>query len=636
MAKNLVVGTAGHIDHGKSSLVEALTGLHPDRLKEEKLRGITIDLGFANLGFPDGSQIGFVDVPGHERFIKNMLAGVGGIDAVLLVVAADESIKPQTREHFDICKLLKVPAGVVAVTKADLVDWELIDLVRLEVQEFVKGSFLEAAPIVPVSVKSGLGLANLTAALRDLAQATTRRNSDAAFRLPIDRCFTLHGFGTVVTGTLLSGKLSREDEVAIYPSGLRSRVRGLQVHSAPTDEAVAGQRTAVNLPNLEVSQIHRGMEISVPGRFSPVSTCDARIQLLGTSPVSISRKTTLRLHHGTLEVVAALRPIGSRHIQPGESGFVRVVLDHPVLALPGDKFIFRQLSPAVTLGGGTILDIEPLKIRKASSRNRTEWLESLQPLDLRELLHSYVKRNALFGMTESQMLSQIVLDKAAARKLAGSLVQEGRLKVVSDEPFLVMESDSFAQLMDQVLGYLDAFHNKNPLSTGISKEQLNSGLGKTCDPLALKTALSHLAEAKKILIQNDLVSLSGRIVVLKGVESAAKAQIEEAFLRAGWKVPALDEVLASVTLPADQARKLVSLLAKEKRLVRISENLLYHAESIARLKELLTDYKKQSAQIDVGKFKDLTEISRKYAIPLLEFLDRERVTRRIGDHRVIL
>jgi len=636
MARHLVVGTAGHIDHGKSSLVEALTGVHPDRLKEEKLRGITIDLGFANLGFPDGSQIGFIDVPGHERFIKNMLAGVGGIDAVLLVVAADESIKPQTREHFDICKLLKVQAGVVAITKADLVDWELIELVRLEVQEFVRGSFLEGAPIVPVSVKSSLGLANLTDALRRLSEVTTRRNSNAAFRLPIDRCFTLHGFGTVVTGTLLSGKLSKEDEVAIYPRGLRARVRGLQVHSESTDEAVAGQRTAVNLSNLEVNQIHRGMEISVPERFSPVSTCDARIELLDTSPVSIRRKTAMRLHHGTSEVVATLRPIGARHIQPGESGFVRVVLDQPVLALPGDKFIFRQLSPAVTLGGGTILDIEPLKTRNASSRNRIEWLDSLQPLDLRELLCSYVKRNAVFGMTEPQMLSQVVLDKAAARELVGSLIKEGRLKLVSEEPFLVMEPGKFAQLMEQALGYLDAFHNKNPLSTGISREQLNSGLGKTCHPLALKAALNHLAEAKKILIQNDLVSLSGRTVVLKGVESAAKAQIEEAFLRAGWKVPTLDEVLASVTVPPDQARKLVSLLAKEKRLVKISENLLYHAESIERLKKLLIDYKKQSTQIDVGKFKDLTDISRKYAIPLLEFLDRERVTRRIGDHRVIL
>jgi selenocysteine-specific elongation factor len=636
MAKHLVVGTAGHIDHGKSSLVEALTGLHPDRLKEEKLRGITIDLGFASLGFTDGSQIGFVDVPGHERFIKNMLAGVGGIDAVLLVVAADESIKPQTREHFDICKLLKVSAGVLAITKADLVDSELVELVKLELQEFVKGSFLETAPIVPVSARSGLGLTNLTDALRKLADTTARRNSEAAFRLPIDRCFTLHGFGTVVTGTLLSGTLKKEDEVVIYPTGLKARIRGLQVHSKATDEAVAGQRTAVNLPNLEVSQIHRGMVLSMPERFSPISTCEAKIELLDSSPISISRKTTMRLHHGTSEVVSALSPIGARQIRPGDSGFVRIALDHPVLALPGDRFIVRQLSPAVTLGGGTILDVEPVKSRKVSARGRFEWLKSLEPLDVRELLCSYAKRNSLFGLTEAQILSQVVLDKVAVRKHIDSLVTEGRLRLVSEEPSLVMESASFAQLMTSAVDYLDAFHNKNPLSTGLSKEQLSSGLGKTCHPLALKVALSQLVEQKKIVIQNDLVSLSGRTVVLKGEESVAKAQIEEAFHRAGWKVPALDEVLATVTVPPDQARKLVGLLAKEKRLVKVSENLLYHTDSIARLKALLTDYKKLSAQIDVGKFKDLTDISRKYAIPLLEFLDRERVTRRIGDHRVIL
>jgi len=636
MAKNLVVGTAGHIDHGKSSLVEALTGLHPDRLKEEKLRGITIDLGFANLSFPDGSQVGFVDVPGHERFIKNMLAGVGGIDAVLLVVAADESIKPQTREHFDICRLLKIPAGLVAITKVDLVDPELVELVKLEIQELITGSFLEGAPIVPVSVKSGLGLANIADTLKRLSDSAALRNADAAVRLPIDRCFTLHGFGTVVTGTLLSGKLSRDDEVVIYPAGLRTRVRGLQVHSASTDMAVAGQRTAVNLPNLEVSQIHRGMELSVPARFSPVSVWDARVDLLDSAQFSIRRKTAVRIHHGTSEVVAVIRPIGSRHLHPGENGFVRVVLDHPVLALPGDRFIFRQLSPAVTLGGGTVLDIEPAKIRKSTPSHRIEWLESLQPLALRELLYCYVRRNSCYGMTESQILSQTVLSRTATRELVSSLISEGRLKQISEEPFLVMAPASFAQLTDQVRDYLDAFHSKNPLATGISREQLNSGLGNNCHPLALKAALSHLTAEKKILIQNDLVSLSGRSVVLKGAESAAKAQIEEVFLRAGWKVPALDQVLALVTIPPDQARKLVSLLAREKRLVKISENLLFHAESIARLKQLLTEYKKQSAQIDVGKFKDLTDISRKYAIPLLEFLDREKVTRRVGDHRVIL
>lgn len=636
MAKHVVVGTAGHIDHGKSSLVEALTGSHPDRLEEEKIRGITIDLGFASLGFADGSRIGFVDVPGHERFIKNMLAGVGGIDAVLLVVAADESIKPQTKEHFDICRLLKVSSGLVAITKVDLVDGELVELVKLEVQDFLKGSFLEQAPIIPVSARSRSGMTELTDALRKLTDATPSRNSEAAFRLPIDRCFTLHGFGTVVTGTLLTGTLKREDEVAIYPIGLKVRVRGLQVHSRATDAAVAGQRTAANLPNVEVSQIHRGMEISVPDRFSPVSTCEAKIELLDSSPVAIRRKTKMRLHHGTSEIVCALRPIGSQEIQPGNCGFVRIALEQPVLALPGDRFIVRQLSPAVTLGGGTILDVGTLKTRKAAARKHVEWLESLQPLNVRELLYSCIKRAGFFGMTEPQLLSLVILEKQTVRELVDSLVRQGRVTMASEEPFLAIEPTIFAQLMEQVVRYLDAFHDNNPLSTGVSKEQLNSGLGRTCHPLALKAAFIRLAETKKILIENELVSRSGRKVVLNGNESTAKAQIEEAFLRAGWKVPLLDEVLTTVTVPIDQARKLVSLLSKEKRLVKVSENLLYHAESIAQLKALLADHKKKSARIDVGTFKDLTDISRKYAIPLLEFLDRERVTRRVGDSRVIL
>lgn len=634
MSRHLVVGTAGHVDHGKSSLVEALTGVHPDRLREEKLRGITIDLGFANLELPDGTQIGFVDVPGHERFVRNMLAGVGGIDAVLFVVAADESVKPQTREHFDICRLLGIPAGIIAITKIDLADLDLLELVRLEIQDLVKGSLLESAPIIPVSVKSGYGLADLIDALRKLPTSAMRRDPQAALRLPIDRCFTLRGFGTVVTGTLLSGTLAKDDEVVIHPEGLRARVRGLQVHSQPVDKAIAGQRTAVNLPNLEVNQIHRGMEISVPGRFVPVLTCEARVELLRSSPIAISRKTALRLHQGTLDVVASVRPVGSRQIRPGESGFVRIAFDDAVLSLPGDRFILRQLSPAVTLGGGTVLDIAPLKSLKSSCR--LEWLESLQPLSPRELLYSYVKRSSFFGITEAQILSQMVPDAARVRKLADSLVEEGCVRLVSSEPFLVMETACLLQLIEQVAAYLEAFHTRNPLSTGILKEQLNSALTKTCHPLALKAALNDLVATQRILIQNETVSLSGRTVVLKEAESAAKAQIEDAFRRAGWKVPALDEVLAGVTVSPAQARELVSLLTKERRLVKISENLLYHTESISELKALLADCKKRSVQLDVGKFKDLTGISRKYAIPLLEFLDRERVTRRVGDSRVIL
>jgi selenocysteine-specific elongation factor len=612
--------------------VEALTGVHPDRLKEEQARGITIDLGFANLNL-NGYQIGMVDVPGHERFIKNMLAGAGGIDAVLLVVAADESIKPQTREHFDICRLLNVKAGVVALTKADLADSELRELVRLEIQDFVRGSFLESAPIIPVSIRSGLGLAELKDALLKTCKSIRVRDVNAAFRLPVDRCFTLRGFGTVVTGTLVSGTLHRDEEVAIYPVGLKARIRSLQVHSATVDQAFAGQRTAVNLANVEVAQIRRGMEISVPGRFRPVTICDAQIELLDSSPVTLARKTEVRFHHGSAEVMAHLKPLSTKEIRAGQTGFVRILLEHPVLMLPGDRFIFRRLSPMVTLGGGTVLDIRPSKQAASST---VSYLESIASLELHNVLLHNVRRSGFRGLGEEDWLAQTALEKSMLRNIGSALVQQGRLKLISEDPYRLIDTGCFARLMQQLLADVETFHERNPLATGISKEQLSSSNSRVCHPLALRAALIQLEEQKKVAIENDLLRLAGRSVVLGAAEWAAKEQIERAFLQAGFKVPTLDEVLAQLPVAGDQARKIVLLLTKEKRLVKVSENLIFHSNSILRLKQILNDYKKQSERIDISTFKDLTDISRKYAIPLLEYLDREHVTRRSGDSRLIL
>jgi selenocysteine-specific elongation factor len=634
MTKSVIVGTAGHIDHGKSSLVEALTGVHPDRLKEEQERGITIDLGFASLQPDSCLQVGFVDVPGHERFIKNMLAGVGGIDVVLLVVAADESIMPQTREHFDICRLLNIQSGLVAVTKADLVNSELLELVRLEVREFLRGSFLETAPIVPVSAKSGLDLSALKESLLKVCAAAPSRQTDAVFRLPVDRCFTLRGFGTVVTGTLVSGTLRKADEVEIYPSRIRARIRGIEVHSTPVEQAFAGQRTAVNLINVEVNQIHRGMEVSVPDRFSPVSTCSAKIDLLASSPAPLTKKTQTRFHLGTAELMATLKPLAREPIQPGQSGFVRIQLDRRILMLPGDRFIFRRLSPMETLGGGTVLDVEPGKLR--GTGQAIKFLRSIESLNLSELICCLADRNGLRGLDESELLSQTTAEKHAVRDLIKRLAAQGRLKLVSEEPYQMICSAAFGQLMDAIIKCLETFHRQNPLMTGIPREQLYSGSVKGCRPLAFRAALSELAEKQKVEVDNDLVRLAGTNVVLSQAEAAAKARIAEAFQEAGWKVPAVDEVLVTLSVPRDEARKLVALLVKEGRLIKISENLIFHSETIQRLRQLLSDYKKQSNRIDIGKFKDLTEISRKYAIPLLEFLDRERVTRRVGDSRLIL
>lgn len=635
MIRSLVIGTAGHIDHGKSSLVEALTGIHPDRLKEEQERGITIDLGFANLSLGETCQVGFVDVPGHERFIKNMLAGVGGIDAVLLVVAADESVMPQTREHFDICRLLSIQTGVLAITKADLVPEDLLELVALEIQEFVRGSFLEGKPIIPVSARSGRGLAELKEALLGVCKSTPQRDWRTAFRMPIDRCFTLRGFGTVVTGTLLSGSLRKEDEVKLYPVGLKARIRGLQVHSESVEQACAGQRVAINLPNLEVGQIRRGMEISVPGRFRPVSTCFARAELLPSAPAYLARRTQVRFHHGSSEIMATIKPVSGSEIQPGQAGFVRVALKQSILMLPGDKFIIRRLSPMATLGGGTVLDICPPR-GKESANGIVASLESIASLAPHELLLQQARRNGFRGLSEHQMLSQTVLGRNAVLDIARSLVQRGVLRLVSEEPFLLMDGSCFTQVTEHLLTILEEFHQQNRLAAGISKEQLGSSTGRVLQPSALRAALNELALQNKIVIDNDLVHLPNRPVVLGEAESAAKEQIERAFQQAGWKVPVLDEVLAALTIPKDQARKLVVLLAKEKRLIKVSESLVFHSDSISRLKLLLSNYRTQSDRIDVGKFKDLTDISRKYAIPLLEYLDRERVTRRVGDHRLIL
>ncbi len=397
--KNIIIGTAGHVDHGKSSLIKALTGTDPDRLKEEKERGITIDLGFAALDLGGNFHIGFVDVPGHGRFVKNMLAGVGGIDAVLLAVAADESIMPQTREHLDICRLLDVQRGLVAITKCDLVDPELQELVRLELREFLRETFLQDAPIIFVSSMTGMGLDLLKAGLENIAGETPARNTQAVFRLPVDRCFTLHGFGTVVTGTLTHGTISPEMEVEVYPSGKVTRVRNLQVHGQSLQQAVAGQRVALNLQGVEVSEIERGMQLSVPGRFRPSSLLDARVQLLAGSPIPLKARTPIRFHHGTSELMATLTPLNVKEIPHSGEALARISLETPVLALPGDRFVIRRVSPMTTIGGGVVLDNHP---RRGVRKNALEdYLGNLDAGKLDSLILALSRREGTAGVEEA-------------------------------------------------------------------------------------------------------------------------------------------------------------------------------------------------------------------------------------------
>ena len=631
--KNIIVGTAGHIDHGKSSLVEALTGTHPDRLEEEKRRGITIDLGFAFLE-EGNARFGFVDVPGHERFVSNMLAGAAGIDLVVLVIAADESIKPQTREHFAICRLLGISRGLIVVTKKDIVDADTLELVRLEVQDFVRGTFLEAAKIVPVSAKTREGLSELKTELVRLAAEITGKDAKGHFRLPIDRSFSVKGFGTVVTGTLLSGSVSPEDEVELYPAGKRLRARGVQSGGKAVARAVAGQRTAVNLAGIDHSVIHRGMVLAAPGRFRPTRRIDVRLNLLAAAR-PLKQRAKVHFHTGTSESVAEVRLYGAEELHAGESRLAHLWLRDPVLVLGGDRFIIRQFSPVTTIGGGAVLD--PLARRpRASDSGREVFLEALESGNAQEILASMTERAAL-GLAFAEAAARTGWTDEKIRATARETLDSGRAIQVSAEPFILVDRRQFDDLRKNVAQAVDKFHKSNPLMRGITREDLRSAVGKRVHGQAFRAALEDLAAGKKLELAGELVRRAGAVVTLLPEEAQSKEQIEKAFDRAGLAVPPVKEVLGQLSVDAKRAEKLLQLLLREKSLIRVTPELIFHHRALQEMRACLTEYKRQKGErISVPAFKELTGISRKYAIPLLEYLDRERVTRRAGDERVIL
>jgi len=635
----VTVGTAGHIDHGKSALVLALTGTDPDRLEEEKRRGITIDLGFAHLDLGEGVRVGFIDVPGHERFVRNMLAGVGGIDLVLLVVAADESIKPQTREHFDICKLLGIRQGLVAITKTDLVDSDISELVRLEIQEFVRGSFLEAAKVLPVSARTGEGLEALKEELRRLALVVTPKPEDLPFRLPIDRAFVMKGFGTVVTGTLLSGRIDKDSEVEIYPLGRRVRVRGIEVHNADAQTALAGQRTAVNLPGLEAKEISRGMVLAPPGIFKATGRLDCKLNLL---PDARPLKNCARVHFhcNTSETLAEVVLLDRKDLPPGTSAFAQLRLSEPGVFMPGDRFIIRQFSPVTTIGGGTVLDNQP-------ERHRVRDSSVVPLLDALEKGGSQVRLEWLVRQTGEALLSGLVSRTGwlpgQVLRLGRTLASENRLLLLGQPPELYVHSEHFLGLAAKLIEQLERFHAANPLVAGLPKEDLRSrtGAGSPLRPAAPSTLLFNallqtLVAQGKIEVQGETVRLAGRRIQLTPEEQAAKEQISEAFGRRGLEVPSAPEVLAKLRIDRLRAEKLLQILLRENVLCKVTEDLIFHRSALKQLKELLAQRKAQSNRINVTVFKEITGLSRKYAIPLLEYLDREHVTRREGDERIIL
>ncbi|MBS1839655.1 MAG: selenocysteine-specific translation elongation factor [Acidobacteria bacterium] len=631
--KHIIVGTAGHIDHGKSSLVQALTGTHPDRLEEERRRGITIDLGFAFLEMP-GVRFGFVDVPGHEKFVSNMLAGATGVDLALLVIAADEGVKPQTREHFEICRLLGIKRGIVVLTKSDLVDVDTLGLVKLEIQEYLRGSFLENSPMLAVSVKTGNGLSELKGALVHAASKAQEKDSGGLFRLPIDRSFSIKGFGTVVTGTLFSGSVAPGDEIELLPGGERLRVRGVQSGGKSAEVAFAGQRTAINLAGIEHSAIRRGMSLTVPNRFRPSARVDVKLELLSSSPI-LKQRSRVHFHCGTFETIAEVRLHEGEQLRGGESSLTHLRLQAPMLVLPGDRFIIRQFSPVVTIGGGMILDNLARRPAKKDS-GRIEFLKTLESADSRKILRAMALR-APFGLNEQEIAARTAWPVKAIQEAAQLEEAESHLKIVSHSPLLLVGRESFAELQTKVIATLDAFHKANPLTPGIAREDLRAKVARRTRAEIFRAALEELAVQKKLVLDGETVKRAGAEVTLQPDEKRAYDQIESAFAKAGLAVPPVKDVLAQLAVEPKRAEKLLQMLLREKKLQRVTMELIFHANALQEMRQKVAHFKKaKNERISVPAFKDLTGISRKYAIPLLEYLDRERVTRRVGDERVIL
>jgi selenocysteine-specific elongation factor len=628
--KSIIVGTAGHIDHGKTALVKALTGIDADRLEEEKRRGITIDLGFAHLELsgPGGEPLrfGFVDVPGHERFVRNMLAGVGGIDLVLLVIAADEGIKPQTREHFDICRLLSIQRGITVLTKSDLVDSDTLDVVRLEIGDFLRGSFLENSPIIPVSSLTGTGLEELKHELVLMADTTPSRNSAAITRLPIDRVFTMKGFGTVVTGTLIAGSIRKEDELELFPSHKRARVRGVQVHGTTADRASAGERTALNLAGVEKSELERGMVLASAGLLQTSPRIDVRLSLL-PSAKPLKQGTRVHLHALTSEVIATIKLHDAKQLQPGTDAFAELNLSEALPLFPGDRFIIRQFSPVITIGGGVVLDAFPLK--KVTKAARSEYLQDLASADPVKVLKARVARRGERGLSFQHAIAETGWREGIITSRLGSMKQE-----IVRAGDVLLTTAALKSLSSRITSAVRDFQKRNPLVHGIAPETLRESTD--VDPRLFEFVVASLVGDKQLEMSNGHLHLPGRRVVMEDDEAESRSTIEQTFASAGLKVPALKDVVVGLKIDKARAQKIVTLLLRDKTLIKVSDDLVFHHSALASLRRQLQIQKAKSPKLDVASFKDLAGVSRKYAIPLLEYLDRERVTRRMGDERVIL
>ncbi len=628
--KGIILGTAGHIDHGKTALVKALTGIDTDRLKEEKERGITIELGFAHLKLSNDLIVGIVDVPGHERFVKNMVAGASGIDLVLMVIAADEGIMPQTEEHLEICELLGIRNGLIAITKIDMVEGDWLELVKEDIESFVKDTFLKDAPIIPVSSLTGEGIDTLRLAIEDIVKQIERKTSSGPFRLPIDRVFTIKGFGTVVTGTGISGSIKKADSVVIYPKGVKAKVRNIQVHGQDLDEVQSGFRTALNLQGVEKDEIERGDVVATPNTLRPSYLLDLEFKYLKSADRPLRYKSPVRLHIGTSEVLGHLF-FPKDQIEPGDSICVQIRLERPIAVLRGDRYVLRSYSPIRTIGGGVVLNPIPKK-RKRSKKGHWEELALLSSMTDEEVIYYHLS-NSLNGLTINDIALRSGLWADRLDSILEKLIKEEKVLFIN-ELGRYFSTQIIEELKSKILNLLKDYHRQNPLELGMDKEELRSKLEQDIRDVKLFSFLLDALLTKELEREKELLRIKGFSPKLSSSDKKLYGDIEQLYKNSALKPPLEKELLKHFGKELPEIKKITGLLLRKGVLIKLKEGLYIHKDALEAIKNKLISYLKSHQEIGVPEFRELTGgVSRKYLIPLLEYFDSQKITIRVGDKR---
>ena len=631
--KRIIIGTAGHIDHGKTALVKALTGIDCDRLREEKERGITIELGFAALDLEGGRRVGIVDVPGHEKFVKHMVAGASGIDAVMLIIASDEGVMPQTREHLAICRMLAVQAGCVVLTKSDLVDADWLDLVAADVRDFVAGSFLDGAPVVAVSAQTGAGLDELRARLAQMMDSVQERSAKGLCRLPVDRVFSMKGFGTVITGTLQAGTFQTGDEVSIEPGGQRAKIRGLQVHGDSVGSAGAGQRTALNFQGLEKDRIARGDVVGLPDTLVATKKIALWYEHLAGAGRALKNRAPIRFHAGTAERMGRVVLLEAEEMLPGDKAFVQIVLSQPVVVLPGDRFVLRSYSPVGTIGGGMILDIQPPKHKRMSAATVAR-LSVLKDGSVSDCIQLYCREAGVRGIEFDALLRRCGRARQELLKVLDGMTARGEITLVAKKPQFFSVPGIIDGLYEAALAQLRAFHESSPLVPGMRRQELLDRLAPNIDTRLFQWVLDRLAESGAMRVQQEFLSLSSHRPALQQGQQKLKDTVIRLYTGGGHMPPTRREVVENSGVREKDLAEILQLLVREGALVRLNDDLYYTAESMRDLSEQAVLFMQQHGELSIQGFKEQTGLTRKFLIPVFEYFDRTRLTIRMGDRRI--